>query len=231
MNFYSISFNPLVYHILFLSFLIGCYHPYCIERPETKTLTLKPGSEGKDAVYGLFANMKFGDSPFLTGYYFDKGRGLQVYIFNGYIDFDLSKLPPNVEIKEATLKLYIDTSAVNFNNIPLSERINPDKWALQPVIEKWDETVLNVNIEPLTAGQYSVNMPPNKPDYTCEIEVTNMLRKQYLNPDRFFGFLIFLKSDVMEREEIMKNLRYCSSDHINANWHPELIVRYETFPN
>ncbi|MCR6638427.1 MAG: DNRLRE domain-containing protein [Sporocytophaga sp.] len=219
---------------LYLSLLIGCSNPYCIEIskvPESGIIKLKPGAEGKDTVTGLYINRKFGDSPFLTGYYVHQGS--QVYIDNGFLDFDLSSIPPNAIIKEATLKLFLDTTVMNFDKIPMEEKINPKKWAIQPIIEPWNEDSVDSDEEPLTAGQFQIDLPPHNADYTCEINVTAMVKNQYLRPNLFFGFLIFIKSStlILEPESKMKNLRYCSSDYSNAGWHPELIVRYVTSPN
>lgn len=59
----------------------------------------------------------------MTGYYVHQGS--QVYIDNGFLDFDLSSIPPNAIIKEATLKLFLDTTVMNFDKIPMEEKLTP----------------------------------------------------------------------------------------------------------
>ncbi|MBO9699475.1 MAG: hypothetical protein J7604_04650 [Sporocytophaga sp.] len=111
----------------------------------------------------------------------------------------------------------------------LEEKINPDKFAIQSLIEPWKEDSFDIDDQVLSSGDNRTNFPYNNPDFSCNIDITRLVQKQFQNPKVYFGYLIFLKSGGLNMEpiETMKNMRYCSSDHPNQNLHPELTISYE----
>lgn len=217
--------------VFILLFLTRCSHPYCLIEPKEMVVKLKPGAEGRDIAIspygGIYGDINFGDDPFLTGYYVTDG--LQIYIDVSYIDFDLSMIPEGAKINKAFLTLYADTTAIGFNNMSLEEKINPDKFAIQSVITPWKEDSLDDNDPILSTGENRTAFPYNNPDYSCNIDITRLVQKQYQYPNYYFGYLIFLKNGSWEMvpEGSIKNMRYCSSDHPNKNLHPELTISYE----
>jgi len=188
---------------------------------------LKPGAEGKDAAISIYGGIYFGSDPFLTGYYVKDDR--QIYLDLGYIDFDLSGIPEGAKINKAILTLYADTTAPGFNNFTPEEKHNPSLYAIQAIIEPWQEDSVDVDDRLLTSGEFRTDFPPHNPDYSCSIDVTGMVRKQFQKPQYYYGFSIFMKRDYFEMlpEELMKNMRYCSSDHPDQDLLPELTINYE----
>ncbi|WP_156027152.1 DNRLRE domain-containing protein [Sporocytophaga myxococcoides] len=220
-----LKLNSVIVFIILL--FAGCNHPYCLIEPKEKILNLKPGAEGKDAATSIFGGIYFGNDPFLTGYYVNKNR--QIYIDISYIDFDMSGIPEGAKINKAILTLYADTTAPGFNNFTSEEKNNPNLFAIQAVTQSWKEDSLDQDDRLLSSGEHRTDFPSNNPDYSCNIDITRLVQKQYQKPQYYFGFLIFMKRDYFEMlpEEKMKNMRYCSSDHPNQDLHPELAISYE----
>ncbi|MBO9699474.1 MAG: DNRLRE domain-containing protein [Sporocytophaga sp.] len=222
--------KSLISHCIIIStlfLLAGCSDPYCAIEIKKKILNLKPGAEGKDAVTSIYGGVYFGNDPFLTGYY--KKNKRQVYIDVGYLDFDLSRIPEGAKIDKAILTLYADTTAPGFNNFTPEEKINPNLFGIQGVTQPWKEDSMDIDDRLLSSGEFRTDFPSNNPDYSCNIDITKLVQKQYEKPQYYFGFLIFMKRDYFEMlpEQTMKNMRYCSSDHPNQNLHPELAISYE----
>jgi hypothetical protein len=214
--------------IIFTLFLLtGCSNPYCINELKEKILTLKPGAEGKDAITSIYGGIYFGNDPFITGYYVKDDR--QIYIDVGYIDFDLSRIPEGAKINKAILTLYADTTAPGFNNFTAEEKVNPNLFGIQAVIQTWEEDNMDIDDRLLSSGEFRTDFPSNNPDYSCNIDITRLIQNQYQKPQYYFGFLIFMKRDYFEMlpEKSMKNMRYCSSDHPDQKLHPELTISYE----
>ncbi len=205
--------------------LSGCAHPYCFEEaitPQRKSLILKPGAEGKDALsmpaqYGK----NLGDTSSLMVLYKEAGK---IVAGNSFIEFNLDSLPSNAKILDATLKLYIDSSDYNFNRVGLANAVKSNGWSLRAVIEPWDEHVrmYDSDTEPLTSGAIKILFPPNDSTLSCSVNVKELIEKELKRPNNYYGFIIVPAND--QNDNLVN---YCSSDHPDTRLHPELIISYE----
>ena len=98
-----------------------------------ETLTLQPGSEGKDAeVMSIFPEGNFGDTTFLSVGIFT------VPIARSYLQFDLNSIPSDAVIIDANLGLYYDNS-YELTSLPVG---------LYRVTESWKEDTVTWNDQP-----------------------------------------------------------------------------------
>lgn len=178
-----------------------------------ETLTLQPGSEGKDA--------SVDDDEF----YLDTNKGDSGYLFAGnngfnnrtYIQFDLNPnpLPAGAVITDARLKLYQDAILIlpgNFNG------------GLYPVTSNWEENEITWNNQPTCS--FDTIVLPTLYDtvgtwVTCHIEdfVKGWLDGSITN----YGLLLKATNELSEDT----GARFLSSDNVDdITKHPILEIDY-----
>ncbi|WP_293891792.1 DNRLRE domain-containing protein [Sporocytophaga sp.] len=223
-------FNSLVIQraiLLACIILIGCVHPFCPEeeiRPPKKSLILKPGAEGKDALsmsaqYGK----NLGDTSSLMVLYEEAGKTVAE---NSFIEFNLDSLPSDAKILDATLRLFIDSNDYHFHRVGLINVFKSNGWSLRAVIRPWDEHIRlygkESGTEPLTSGEIKILFPPIDSTLSCSINVKKLIEKKLKRSNNYYGFIIV---PVDDQNDNLVN--YCSSDHPDSKLHPELIINYE----
>jgi len=165
-----------------------------------ETLTLQPGSEGKDAFVNsdeFYPDLNTGDS----GYLFAGDNGFKN---RTYIQFDLNPnpLPAGAVITDARLKLYQDTMLIllgSFNG------------GLYPVTSNWEENEITWNNQP-TSSLDTVALPTLYDTtgnwVTCHIEdfVKGWLDGSITN----YGLLL----KAIDESSEDTGARFFSSDHV-----------------
>jgi PKD repeat protein len=186
------------------------------------TLFLKPGpEEGKDAwICTHYTSINWGHHKDLSCCAWTSGGVPGVT--RGLIEFDLSVIPENAIILKARLSLYANTTT-NQSHIHSNLSGHNDGF-ISRVIDPWNEkTVLWGNqpsFDPDNQG-YLHESNYEWEDYP-DIEITELIRDSYNDPENSHGMLIHLRTEIYYRA-----LVFCSSDHENPDKWPELEVVYE----
>ncbi len=182
-----------------------------------ETLLLQPnGEQGKDSYLSSINNStNYGNSKELkarAGTFEEEPSNSR-----GLVAFDLSAIPEDVEIISAKLTLspFVDegeealagTNAITINR----------------VTQNWFEGEVTWNNQPETDNLYQVEIgASSEANFYKDIDVTDLINDQYDNPAGNFGMLIRLTD-----EEQYRSAAFASSDHVNENMRPKLVITYK----
>ena len=186
------------------------------------TLFLQPGPiDGKDAYATMNTSVvNTGKVPSLVSC---------AWTFGGvpgkarsFVAFDLSSIPEDAIIQSAALSLYYnpidDIQSFDYHT-------GENGIYIQRVIESWQENTINWDNQPNTTTINQVLIPPcttNTQDY-IDLDVTELVKDIIVSPDGNNGFLIKMEDEI----NYYKSVLFASSDHIDANLHPKLVVVYD----
>jgi len=176
-----------------------------------QTLTLQPGSEGKDAyVSSGSPDMNFGDYPNLyIGYYSSVYSRYRTYL---YFDVNPASLPLGAVVTSASLKLY----QIGFSGavgLPVG---------LYQVAGDWEEDTITWNNQPTSSSeaQHKINVTSSTDawrSWNVEDLVKGWLEGSIPNK----GMLLR-----PEFEPATNWVYFDSSDYSNADYHPQLVIDY-----
>ena len=208
--------------LLILSFaaFISCDKD-CDPEIVSRTLTLQPGSEGKDAFVssysGDMSNNHGTDTDFPLYAWTISSTN---YKTRSFIEFDLSTIPSDATIESAKLSFY---SFHAFPYPPSSEgHQGTNSFYIRRVTSTWEETTLIWNNQPSTTTDNQIIIPqttsPNQ-DFT-DIDVTTLIRN-IISSGTNHGLSLSLVN-----EEPYAYLGMGSSDQSNPTRRPKLIVEY-----
>ena len=218
----------MVFTILLASLIAGGCEKSDSLIGETHTIKIKNSdSDGKDAIiWTERPDRNLGTSSdfqamawtwFALG--FDEG------VRRSLIEFDLSDIPENANISQATLTLYYNpTSSDVPQTLGHSERSGSNVTILTRIVEPWEELEVTWNNQPKINSKDQIIVPPsfsNTQDY--EIDVTTMIAEMIKNPDENYGFMFSLGQEDHYRAVIL-----ASSDHEDPALHPKLEIHYKT---
>lgn len=182
-----------------------------------KTIVLKPGASGMDAyvtcAFGNFST-NFGYTPTLEiSNWYKYFRTAE----RGFLDFDLSELPPNSPIVSATLKLWVDTVNSLALNYP------PNSLLIKRCIQAWNENTISWSSGTDSSDYQFTAVPCSTIQSKSYVSasVTNQLKHWSFNPAERFGF--YLQLDEYKQ---LSWLSIASSDNSNAAHWPKLTVKY-----
>ncbi len=194
------------------------------------TITLQPGSEGKDATL-VFINSQTtskgatntkngGNDPELpaVAWTFDGSPG----VFRALLEFDLSGIPVNATIVDAKLSLYACSNCSDLGHEALNGEVNTG--IIRRVTEAWDENTVTWNTQPAVIDVNQVALAASTSqmeDYT-DIDVTALVQDIWADPSTGHGFMISLTDDAY-----YKRLTFMSSDNTSTTGHPKLVVVYK----
>lgn len=195
---------------------------------ELKTLTLQPGSEGKDANFNSLNPNALGGSSNDVSVMAWTNSGNSVTV-RSIIDFDLSAIPDGATIKSAYLSLYNNNTSVNnsgkHSDYATYGTVGADNAAyLKRITSSWDESTVTWNTQPSTIGTNQVLIPSSTDihqDYP-NIDVTALIQDIYNNKSTSFGIMIQLRT-----EGYYRGLILASSDHPDSTKRPKLVINYE----
>lgn len=200
-----------------------------LAQAKTVTVTLRPGSEGKDAV--LFSRKdqvgnNFGNEP---GFFAKTWRwngdslgvadSLGIGSYRSLIQFDLPALPPGAGLKSATLLLYADTANHTHGHYQDS---TPNASYLRRVKKAWAESTVTWSNQPTTETVNEVVLiVSNKAKQDYSVNVRAMVRDMYRRPGTNFGFM--LQSFYEKPHNAMT---FASGDHPDTALRPALRIEY-----
>ena len=174
-----------------------------------ETLTLQPGSEGKDAyVMDIFSEDNFGDIIFLSVGVFT------VPFARSYLQFDLSPLPSEVVILDASLGLYYD-SPYNLFSLPIG---------LYEVAENWVENTLTWNNQPASSNEavdIQIILASQTNDFVYWY-IADLVKGWHEGSISNYGIVL------RDTDESSDNggVEFFSSDWLTANQRPKLIIDF-----
>ncbi|QHT67741.1 DNRLRE domain-containing protein [Rhodocytophaga rosea] len=185
-----------------------------------QVLTLQPDSKvGKDAyIHEYMPDRNFGNDSKLpaSAWTYDGTPG----ILRGLIAFNLTVIPPDAVISEATLSLYHSTDRAN----PLHSTLSgPNTTFIQRIVSPWQENTVTWDNQPKVTSQHQVVLPVSSranQDY-LSIAVTKLVQEMFRNPKANYGFMIRLQT-----ESYYRALMFSSSDNIDPALHPRLTIHY-----
>lgn len=187
-----------------------------------RTLTLKPGAEGKDAVISSRkdeAAKNFGDSPRFPAETWDFGaQGTGT--LRGLIAFDLKDIPASAKVMSAKLHLFCDTSNYVHGH---TKGPTPNDSYLIRILAPWEESTVTWNKMPhrTTEGLVLLDRSSTaRKDYVLDVKA--MVQHMVARPDSNFGFML-----VSNLEALNTALSFASGDHADTALHPALTVEYD----
>lgn len=187
---------------------------------QLETLVLKPGAEGEDTWLNdrdgqRDNNCANGKELVLYNWTFD-GRPYRVQLA---MRFDLTQLPPDAIIEDAHLSLFNSPNS-NEGHQRGHEGRNTD-FAIRRITTPWEENTVTFNTTPKSTRTGEVLVAghrTNNQDFT-DLKVTELVQTMHTGEN--FGFYLSLTG-----RDIYNTLIFASSDHSNADLHPELKINY-----
>ncbi len=174
----------------------------------TQTITLQPGSEGKDSgVSSLLPTMNYGNSST----FFNAGRSIA--IVRAYIEFDLSSVPGNAIIIDTDLMLYHSSSSgtTDFSV------------GAYKVTESWEEDTITYSSQPNFSSEV---------EYSCNITAANTewenwdidaLVQSWLDGSFANNGVVLKATDESSLDTIAV---FKPSDSSSASYRPKLVIDY-----
>ena len=142
-------------------------------------------------------------------------------ISRSFIRFDLTSIPANASIQQATFTLYNNPTSGN-NNGNHSNLSGSDASWLQKVTASWNENTITWNNQPGTTTLGEVVVPQstsNHEDYN--LVITGLVQDMVTNPSSNFGMMIRLQN-----ENYYRCLIFGSSDNADSTKWPKLTINY-----
>lgn len=183
-----------------------------------KTLVLNPASSGKDAyITSAFGNYStnFGNTTTMeVSNWYKYFRTAE----RGYLEFDLSSLPPSSPIVSANLKLWVDT----INQLNVNANL-PNSLLFKRNTQPWSETGLSWSNSPDSSDFQFVAVPCSTitSKSFMNANIVNLVKHWSYLPGENFGMLIQLYD--------FNHITWASlasSDNANASYHPKLTIKY-----
>ena len=195
-----------------------------------QTLTLQPGpDDGKDA--WVWSGERTKDANFGIEQSYNQGLHnvirAEVWKWFGqsesdtirsFIHFDLSGIPDNSIVIEATLSLYY------YANPGFTPQLGENSFEITLVREAWEEDIITWT-----------NQPKVKDDFKVRVDKSSELDQSYLNIDirNLIQEIVYVPSEnngmrlALVQELPYNGLTFASSDHADAGLRPKLSVRYK----
>lgn len=184
------------------------------------TITLQPGpTDGKDAQLRIqYPDTSSGTQPDFKAIIWTCG-GMPCGS-RGLIEFDLSAIPQDATINNASLSLYYNPTSGDPGHSTLS---GSNACWLRRVTSYWSEDSVTWDTQPSTSQNNQVNLPASTYDTVDypNINVTQLIQDMLINPDSSFGFMLLLQT-----ESPYRSLIFASSDHLDSNLWPKLEISY-----
>lgn len=205
--------------VFLITVLIQMISSISFSQQKTNIIVLQPGpSQGTDAdIRTDLPNTPNGSSyDFIANAWTAQGN-----YFNqrSLLKFDLSEVPANAIILNATLFLYTN---LNTGHYQLDSGANAAY--LLRAIEAWDENTVDWENQPQVDFNNPVIIPPstnNTENY--ELDVTAHIMDMVLHPESNYGWSFRLQT-----EEMYRCMVFASSDNPMETWRPKLIIQYIT---
>jgi len=178
---------------------------------------------GKDAYiefypYENYANRNFGSKiEFIANTWTAGGTSL---IIRSLIEFDLSSLEPNTNIKKAFLYLYSINSPDHGNGH--STLSGSNDFLIKKITSPWNEDSVTWNTQPFVSDTNQVFVIGSDSTYqNYKIEITELARDMVKYPESNYGLMLML-----QEEAIYRRILFASSDYPDKTKHPQIIITY-----
>jgi hypothetical protein len=202
--------------VYFLTFLL-CLLAGIASAQEIMIIPLPSGS-GQDAVvFSGWPNSNFESYPNIQAEAWTYGGEPGVY--RALFEFDLSDIPSEKEIQEATLSLYFTPQADG------DEHYGDNGCVIEKITGFWDENLVTWECQPSVTATNQVQLAASEnptQDYP-KIDVTPMVKEMVSDPDNSHGFRLSLLT-----EEHYRRLVFASGDHEDETKHPLLTIHFRS---
>jgi hypothetical protein len=185
-----------------------------------QTLTLQPGSEGKDAcIQNRTPDANNGTWHAVDAFALTNSGN--TILGRGLIDFDLTSIPEGTTIKRAYLSLYNDPTSSDNNG--QHRGLGTNDAYIKRITSSWDELTVTWNNQPTTTDVNQASIPASTDVYQdyADIDVTSVIQDILNNRSNSYGLMIVLKN-----ETPYNALIFTSSDYSDSTRRPKIIVKY-----
>jgi hypothetical protein len=144
------------------------------------------------------------------------------FITRQSVKFDLSSIPSNATITNATLSLFSDLTpqSGNFTNANYG---TDNSFLIQQITSPWSTSTVNWNNIPSVTSDNQVVVPTTSNSFLdLNLDVTNMVASM-VNNNTNYGFYLRLQSETAYTSRI-----FCSSNYPDTTRRPKLVVVYKT---
>jgi cysteine-rich repeat protein len=203
----------------------------CTFKPHT--LTLQPdAATGKDANVNSLAaaqSINYGTQSLSAGAWTSSNTE---HFIRGLVAFDLSQIPKDAVIDQATLSLYSDTK-VRLYGQGTSNGLQPghstlsgsNDFFVRRIVSPWTEMGVTWKTQPSVTTTHQVRAPSStsvSQDYD-NLNVTDLVRDMVADPQNSHGFMLQLATEVRYRE-----VTFTSSEDVTPARRPKLVVVYKS---
>ncbi len=205
------------------------------------TVTFKPNATiGKDASIMKFDNNCIGNGDSITpanrNYGTEQIMSMKDWTWNGVgcsggtlrslLCFtELNSIPSNAIILNAELRLYGTNLDRNTSYPSAPSGFYSNEVIVQEITSAWNENTVTWNNPPTTTTANQFTIPASTSEYNWNYtnnsnQLVTMVQNMVSGNN--YGFMLKLQTEAHYR-----NMIFASSDHPNADLHPELVVTYE----
>jgi len=166
-------------------------------------------------IVGFFSNQNYGTATELK---VSRESCCSFPTARAVIRFDLSSIPQNASIQQATLCLHVFD-----NNVQLGTKGTPNNSAksLYQITEPWQENTVNWIHQPAFDSTAIASNTNTKTGVWEEYDVTSIIKNNIQNKSNNYGFMIKFPS-----ETEFRGARIYSSECSNVELRPKLIISY-----
>ena len=182
------------------------------------TVTIQPDAiDGMDAFLGSSVpDNNYGNHPDFMSNKFSAG------IVRSLIRFDFSEIPTTAIVDNVAISFYSYASPSNGNHF-----IGKGESYLQKVDSAWDEATVTWNNQPTSSTVDQVmleNAQSNIQDY-LDLDITATASVMINDPLENHGYVLKLIDETTSNNKLI----FGSSDNLNADLHPKVVVQYSVY--
>ena len=147
-------------------------------------------------------------------------NNLNPFTTRAFIQFDVSTIPVDAQVTEATLLLYNPHDTVSYHKH--SSFSGANSFYIRKVSSKWDSQEITWNNQPVYETDEQISVPASKSnDQDYVIDVTKIVQEMVLHPEANYGFLLMLVD-----EEYYRRLCFTSLEYQDSSLRPQLQINY-----
>jgi hypothetical protein len=206
-------------------------HPVASLRPKlvivysensTTCLNIKPNAlNGKDAsIWSIGTNDNYSSRHSLHAYTWTNNSSLSV--IRSFVEFDFSLIPSNATILSADLSLYFNPN----DSFSFDTHKGDNVLHIQRVLNSWTENGITWNNQPSTTtiNQVVLNSTGGTTQNYLDIDVKDMVSDIFSSSNGNNGFMLRMENET----DFFRAAVFASSDHPNANLHPEINICWQS---
>jgi hypothetical protein len=148
-------------------------------------------------------------------------NGLHPYIIRSFLQFDLTSIPSDIIVTDASLSLFNPKDGdVNHEHSCFS---GSNAFCIRRVTSQWNSQSLTWNNQPAYSLEGEVILPECqsvKQDFE-NIDITELIKYMIQYPDKNYGFIIMLND-----EDYYRRLCFASLENPNEYLRPKFVINY-----